>query len=204
MRKAIIITLLVSVFLTIATHANAALLNTNAQAMMTSGWGYSTTYMPIGTAVNASVTFDVEPGAPSSFPAFYPAVSSATGTFVWNDSVPQVFSTSGQVIIRRLSSSGEIDLEFEGTGPTIDGLIANNFTIRYNLGVNPFTTTNELSDLLLSSTIERLRIGVYLYDNINSGNYGDLATDVSGSVSIPEPATLSLLALGGLLLRKRK
>ena len=204
MKKSIIMTLLISVSLTIVTPANATLLYTNTQATMTSGWGYSTTYMPVGTVVNASVTFDVEPGAPSSFPAFYPAVTSATGTFVWNDSIPQVFSTSGQVIISRLSSSGEIDLEFEGTGPTIDGLIANNFTIRYNLGVNPFTTTNELSDLLLSSTIERLCIGVYLYNNINSGNYGDLATDVSGSVSIPEPTTLLLLGLGGLLIRKRK
>ena len=165
MKKTVIMTVLGSVFLTMVIPANATLLHTDAQATMTSGYGFSTTYMPVGTVVNASVTFDVEPGAPSSFPAFYPAVTSATGTFVWNDSIPRVFSTSGQVIIRRQSSVGEFDLEFEGTGPTIDGLTANNFTIRYNLGVNPFTTTDELSDLLLSSTIERLRIGVYVYNS---------------------------------------
>ena len=99
-----------------------------------------------------------------------------------------------------MSGSGFYTLEFTGTGPTIDGYTATEVSIGYNLGVNPFTATEQLSDLLLSSTIEDL--GIFVSGD-TIGASGALETDVSGSVT-PEPATFCLLGLGGLVLRRRK
>ena len=174
----------------------ATFLHTNAQATMTSGHIYSTTYLSIGTAVDASIDFDVGVGTPSE----YPSITSSSGTFTWNDGTPRVFNISS-FNYSGYTSSGIYKIGFNGIGPTIGGLTATEFAIHYDVGVNPHTTIEELSDLLLSSTIERFRIGVFNND-ATTGN-GDLLTDVSGSVT-PEPTTILLLGLGGLLVRKRR
>ena len=162
---------------------------------MTGGLPYATTYLPIGTVVNALVIFDVGPGTPNT----YPNITSITGVFSWNDGISREF------IIDRLSgqglgADGWINLTFGGTGPTIEELTVEQFSITYNLGVNPFTTTQQLSDLLLSSMIMDFSIMV---SSQLTGHGGNLTTDVSGFVT-PEPATLYLLALGGFTVRLRK
>jgi hypothetical protein len=69
-----------------------------------------------------------------------------------------------------------------------------------DLGTNPFISPEELSDLLLASSIQSLRIGM------TSGFFsslGDLDNDVSGTVTpgpvpVSEPATIVLLRLAAI------
>jgi hypothetical protein len=185
-----------ALFFIIVVPVGAMPLHVDAQAAMTSGFNQVvTTYLPIGTVVDASVSFDLGIGTPTqNF-----TISSLGGTFTWNDGSPETFNVSN-VNKGSMVSTGLVSIDFFGTGPTIGGFTATEFEIVFNIGVNPFTTSNNLSDLLLGSTIDELRIGVF--NGVSQTSFGDIATNVSGSVSaievsnVPEPTTLWLLSSG--------
>jgi hypothetical protein len=175
--------------------AKATLVHTDAQATMTSGDPAAVVYLPIATVVTASIDFDISSGTPSEA-----QITSVSGTFTWNDGFSRVFNVSSGHV-DNYGSNGSYEMLFNGTGPTIGGYTPSHFYIKYDLGFNLFTTTDELSDLFLGGTITKYRIGVQ--NNVETFYYGTLETDVSGSVT-PEPATFCLLGLGGLMLRRKR
>jgi hypothetical protein len=174
----------------------AALIHTEAEATMTYGYSFAPTYLPIGTVVSSSVDFDMGSGIPSSFPNIH----SATGLFTWHDEGLRVFQVS-QAEVVRVDAEGMITINFMGTGPLIDGLTATSFGIYYDIGINPFQTNVDLTDLLPDSTINRLSL--YVSNDLNWVSAGYLTTAVTG-FTIPEPTTLVLLSFGGLALVRRK
>lgn len=176
--------------------AGAALIHTEAEAAMTYGYSFAPTYLPIGTVVSASVDFDIGSGIPSSFPK----INSASGLFTWYDEGLRVFQVN-QAEVVRVDSEGLVTINFMGTGPLIDGLTATSFGIYYDIGLNPFRTTVDLSDLLADSTINRL--STLVANDLNWSSAGYLTTAVTG-FTIPEPATLVLLTFGALALARRK
>jgi len=111
--------------------------------------------IPLGTQVTASVEIDIGPGTPNTVQT--PMV--ASGIFTWVNVVPQVFTVT-EARIPGLSANGLMTFEFAGSGPTIAGLTAQTFFIRFDIGVNPFLTAQEMSDLIRASTIVDLRVGV--------------------------------------------
>lgn len=180
----------------------ATLLHVEAQAAVTSGNSIGLSYLAIGTVVHSSVDFDVGPGVP--FP--FPAINSANGTFTWNDGSARTF-TVNSALIEGENQFGGVFLAFVGTGPTINGSVPSEFKIDVNIGVDPFTTLLQLSDLLPGSLVQGMRFQVF---SGSFGGFGDLARDVSGSISpvsgAPEPATLALLGIGlaGLAASRRR
>lgn len=188
-RKArMIVIALALIDLGIARAAHAGILHTDAQATMTSGFGFSTNYLPIGTVVTASVDFDIAPGVPLLFPQ----ILSAAGTFAWNDVTPQVFNVSGAQMTGA-GPNGNIFVSYSGAGPTnASGLFPTEFIIGYNIGTNPFTTHQDLSVLLMNSTIVSFQVGVR--NQAFATAYGQLKGDVSGAVgsTVPEPTSLSI------------
>lgn len=184
-----------SFIIAVANSATGSLLHTEAHASMSKG--FSNKFMPDGTEVNVSITYDISSGG-----VFTSTINSVRGTFSWNDGVSlRVFDITDRAG-RGVAMNGTYSLDFVGTSPIIEGSYMSQFTIDYNLGVNPFNTTNELSDLLLNSSI----IGFFV--EVIDGSvpvYGRFYTDVSGSTTvIPEPCTLSLLALGAFLAGRKR
>jgi hypothetical protein len=195
----ILISIVATICLLYTYPAKATLLHVNAQATFNNDFVISTNYIPLGTVVNASATFDVPPGLPAT-PATSGVVPS-TGTFEWDNGGPQVFTvTSAQQV--GAVDTGLVDYSFYGTGPIVGNYQSTLFGITFDIGTNPFTTTSQLADLLAGSTIDSLDMQV---TNINDGSeYGAvLNANVSGAVavdSVPEPRTLVLVGLGLLSL----
>lgn len=176
-----------------ACPAQAAIIQVDAQATYTGTNNYVSMLIPVGTTVTASaVQFDVGPGTPQTA-----TTSGGSGTFNWNNGGPQVYTVSG-IAGPGQSASGILTYNLHGTGPTISGITPDPFIIRFNIGTNPFTTTLELSDLLLGGSVYDIRVGARTttvgttYDTING--------DVSGTTSlVPEPSTFIIWSLLGAL-----
>ena len=181
--------------LLITANSQAALVSVNASANMTSGLPLATSLLPIGTSVTSDVSFDIGAGTigTSNF-------TSVSGTFSWVDSTfgAQVF-TANNASISTTNSAGWFLLDFTGSSPTINGITAGIFSIQFNIGTNPFTSpgsTTELYDLVISSSIDRMRVGAR---QGGLTQFGDLQSNVSGTVSaVPIPGTL-VLFISGLL-----
>lgn len=184
------LTLLLGLFFLLEAPAEATLLRVEAQAAMTDGLPLTVAYLPVGTVVDAVITFDIGPGPPGAIGA----LQAVAGTFTWNDGLPRTFDTS-RGFVSGAFFLGLVTVDFPGTGPTIDGLRATVFEVVFDIGVNPFTTTEQLSVLMLGGAVDRLRIGVS--DGSGLTQFGDLMTDVSSSITaLPLPGTTELLGLG--------
>ncbi|WP_404359315.1 hypothetical protein [Methylotuvimicrobium sp. KM1] len=179
--------------LLITTNSQAALVFLSASADMSSGLPLTTSLLPIGTSVTSNVSFDIGSGTieASNF-------TNVTGTFSWVDSTfgAQVFNANN-ASISTTHSAGWFLLDFTGSGPTINGITADIFSIQFNIGTNPFTSpgsTTELYDLVINSSIDRMRVGA---SQGSWTHFGDLQSNVSGSVSaVPIPSALILLVSG--------
>jgi hypothetical protein len=156
------------------------------------------------TVLTASLDFEVSAGTPLTA-----VLSGGTGSVTWNDGVNRVFTISG-LGFTGLVDDGTFSQGFTGFAPSIGGQRMTEFIFQSNLGVNPFTTGLELSDLLLSASITGSRAGIL---NFGSGttffrSFGPTTGDIARASSpVPEPTTAALLALGLLgagFARKRR
>ncbi len=189
----LLVKLLGAITLVIATNSHAALVSVNTSADMSSGLPQALNLLPIGTTVTSDIIFNIGNGNISTS-----TIDSVSGTFSWIDSTygAQAF-TAENALISTINSAGWFNLLFTGTGPTIDGITAGSFSIVFDIGTNPFLppgSTTELFDLVLSSTIDRLRVGA-LQGALTQ--FGDLESNVSGTISaVPIPGALVLFASG--------
>ncbi len=173
-------------------HSQAAMVSVNAYAEMTDGLPAPTTMIPIGTGVTADVMFNIGSGSISNA-----SFSNVSGEFVWLDSLlgeQKFIATSAH--LGTTHSAGWFLLDFEGLGPTINGITAKVFSIQFNIGGNPFTypnSTAELYELVLGSTIDRLRFGA----GRSGTSYSDLESNVGGDISpVPLPSAFILFLSG--------
>ncbi len=176
-------------------NSHAGLISVDASADMTSGFSLATSLLPIGTNVSADIKFDVGVGTIgiSNF-------TDVSGIFSWFDTTfgLQTFSADNAQITT-INSAGWFDLNFTGLGPVINGITANSFSILFDIGTNPFISpgsTTELYDLILNSSVSGMRVGA-LQGGLT--HYGNLKSNVTGSVTaVPEP-NIIILFLSGLL-----
>jgi hypothetical protein len=180
--------------------ASATLIQVNAQATVDNAFGSA--YIPVGTVLSLSLQFDVSGSAPS-----FPGVTGATGSMTWNDGVARTLTATGLPSLSQLSSSGQYFAGFQATGPTINGYTGDFIGVLFDLGTNPFTSTDAWESLLLGASVSGLGFGA---TDLGAGfGCGCAQSDVSGRVSrvsVPEPYTLSLLGVGlfGLALTRRR
>ncbi len=182
--------------------ALAVPIHLNAQATWNGTHSNFDTLFPPPTTVTASIDFDVGPGDINNA-----SLSSVSGTFSWVHSTlgSQVFMATGLGIFTQ-QAVGIISFGAYGVGPTISGITAG-FGISLDIGTNPFTSTAELSDLILGSSIVSLDIGA---SHTGGSDSGSLSDNLSGSItqrsSIPEPTTLALMGIGlaGIGWKRRK
>lgn len=177
----------------ITANSQAALVSVRASADMSSGLPLTTNLLTIGTSVTSNVTFDVGAGTIG-----VSDITNVSGIFSWVDSTfgAQVFNANN-ASISTTHSAGWFLLDFTGSGPTINGITADIFSIQFNTGTNPFISpgsTMELYDLVLNSSIDRMRVGAR---QGSLTQFGDLQSNVSGTVrTVPVPSTLILFASG--------
>jgi hypothetical protein len=105
------------------------------------------------------------------------------------------------------SSSGEVVFDFAGSEPTFTEI--ESFSIVFDIGTNPFTSSSELFDLILGSTITGL--GLEAFNGVIGFGHPALAeqnlTFEIQPGTVPEPTTLALLSVGLLgagALRRRQ
>lgn len=188
-------------------EANFTVENNNFGATVTSG-------LPFGNDVIGSFQFDVDDSFVSTA-----GLSNFVGSLSWNDTnnIAQTFNITG--------TSGGTTSSTDGgfVQPTLLGTSAASFGtralslvgIRFDIGVNPFTTSRDFSEILLSQgSISLVSLGLSengstLFQNISGRGSSSitLASAPESQVSaVPLPAGLPLL-LAGLfsfgILRKR-
>jgi hypothetical protein len=180
----------VAVF-TCASPVFAAPIIVNTAATVDSTFTFSGDLWPIGTVVSANLTFDV--GAGNIFTA---PTGGATGSVNWSiGATDYALGLTGPVNWSTASASGEVVFRFNGSEPTFSEIEA--FVVRFDLGTNPFTSTTDLYDLILGSTITGLGLQAMRTFGFTAA---DLATeDLTSAIrpgAVPEPATLALVSLG--------
>ena len=180
--------------LIITSQSQAALISVQASADMSNSYGSSlvTTLLPIGTTVYSDVQFDIGAGLYSTDFEF----TNVSGTFTWDDTVHglQTFTANNASIITT-HSSGWFSLRFTGIHPSATGVYADSFSLVFDIGENPYTSTAELYDLVLNSNVSRMRVGA----TTGSGavDYGELEVNVSSAISaVPIPAAFWLFGFG--------
>jgi hypothetical protein len=155
------------------------LININAYAEMTEGLNLPTTMIPVGTGVTAELSFNVSSGTRSTA-----SFTDVSGEFSWTDAaMGRLTFNAASATITTTHSAGWLNLQFSGTGPTVNGITAQNFSLRLDIGVNPFTTpgsSTELYDLLADSSVTRLRFGA---SQAGLTQYSDIETNVTGNVT---------------------
>lgn len=185
--------MLCALALALTTNLQASLISVNASADMTDGLSLATSLLSVGTTVTSDVTFNIGSGTIDTS-----VIDNVSGTFDWIDSAfgAQTFDADG-AYISIINSAGWFLLDFTGSGPTISGITASLFSIQFNIGTNPFLSpgsTSELIDLVLNSSIDEFRVGA---SQGGLTHFGNLASNVSGSItSVPEPGVLLLFVTG--------
>ncbi len=186
-------TIVSALVLVYAATCQASLITVYASADMTDGFSLATSLLPIETTVSSDVTFDIGDGTIDTS-----IIDNVSGTFNWVDSALgiQTFNADS-AFISTINSAGWFLLSFAGSGPTISGITASIFSIQFNIGTNPFLSpgsTSELFDLVLNSSIDRLRVGA---SQSGLTHYGNLASNVSGTINaVPAPGVLLLFVAG--------
>jgi hypothetical protein len=79
--------------------------------------------------------------------------------FTWNDGMPRTFIVDGAAPAS-LDSAGLATYHFSGSGPTVGGFNPLGFDVIFDLGENPFASSEDVSTLRLRSAIRALRISV--------------------------------------------
>ena len=109
-----------------------------------------------------------------------------SGTFPAGNELDPLFEISSD-----FSAKGVSPPPFNGINNTADGEPAEWLTVRFEL-INGGTVADVLNEL----DTGELRIGLHITSFLDGSS--------ESAVSVPEPATLGLLALGGLFLKRRK
>lgn len=161
-----------------------------------------------GSLLSVDFTFDLATGTPSSFPA----VSNVSGTATWTDGTALSFSPTSAHWFSIFSTPAMYSIDFTGPGTALPGGdTLNGLVLQFGLAEDPFTTTTELSDLLLSGSVQR--IGVDITDSSGGTYVGGKISDsvttysITEVQSVPAPSTILLLAIGAvsaLGLRRRR
>jgi hypothetical protein len=160
----------------------------------------SATFWPIGTLVTGSLSFDVGPG--DSFDA---VVSNGAGTVDWSIGADHYsFGLTGPGNL--VSSLDEfLDIAFTGTEPSFPLMLR--VALRFDVG--PHDLSSEVYDLLAGGSVSVSSFGL-------GGKNGPVTylallsardvTSVVTAVAVPEPATLSMFALGlaGIAMRRHR
>jgi hypothetical protein len=170
----------------------AAPLTINATATVDKTFSFSGDFWPIGTVVTTNLTFDVGSGT-----FFAAPTGGATGSVNWSvGGTDYSIGLTGPASWSSASSSGQVAFRFAGSEPTFTDI--EYFDIVFNLGTDPFTSSSELFDLILGSTIT----GLGLEANNGSIGFGhpslatqNLTYDIEPG-SVPEPTTVALLSVG--------
>ncbi|EAQ23197.1 hypothetical protein [Roseovarius sp. 217] len=147
-----------------------------------------------GNLLSLDFTFDVVGGL---YDATY---SNASGAATWTDGVPLSFSVaSAQTSFFSSTSVGnQLGIRFTGPGTPLPGgdTLADLFLV-FSLSENPFTTTLELADLLLTGSLLAIIPFVEFADGSGAGSGGlsDSITSSSISEVVPVPLPASALLL---------
>lgn len=189
--------LLLAFFLTLAADARAALVSVKASADMTSGLPLATDLLPIGTTVSSDLILDIGAGTHETA-----VIDNVSGSFDWVDASlgAQSFTATDARISTRHSDGWFVFL-FTGNGPTIDGVTAMNFRVRFDVGTNPFRppgSTAELYDLILNSSISEFRVSATKDRTVQAGVLETGVTAAISPVPLPGAAFLFASALLGL------
>lgn len=148
-------------------------------------------YIALGTTLSANIRMDVT-GAPTPGSSGL-SITNVQGTFSWNDGSARAFDL-GQVFLTSTSSTGNLEIFFEGGGPTINAWSASEVGITFNLGLNPFNSPDDWESLLLGSNVTSLAVMA------GPGGFFvrlDARQEVSGNIvalmqTVPEPGSLAL------------
>lgn len=172
--------------------ASAILIDVNGSADKSSTNGSSSGYIPLGTTINTSLSFDVGVGDYESA-----SLSNASGTFSWVDDIygNQLFTIDS---VSRSSAYylGFLRYSFFGTGPALGGFTSNQFIVEFDIGVNPFNSSEELLNLLLNSSVSSIGFGAKRGTSTSFGYARDNAQGEVSLTSVPEPSSIALLGLG--------
>ncbi len=177
-----------------AQPATAAPVQITAQATVDDASFGTAQYIALGTTLTANIRMDVT-GAPAPGSSGL-SITNVQGTFSWNDGSARAFDL-GPVSLTSTGTNGNLEIFFEGSGPTINAWSASDVGITFNLGLNPFASSEDWETLLLGSNITGLAVMA------GPGNFFtrlDARQEVSGNIvalaqTVPEPGSLALAAL---------
>jgi len=151
--------------------------------------------IPDGEVVNFSFVIDVPAGNPASVGTF----DAVNGSVTWNNGGSQSFVPTAAGKGGGSAFPNYVELFLNGS-PTVIGTTAiNGFFFKVEIAENPFSTTEELSDLLLAGTVLDMGLNRELIGVEGGTNELDL---ISASISpgvlsdVPEPTAIVLLAFG--------
>ncbi|WP_297779282.1 hypothetical protein [uncultured Roseovarius sp.] len=138
---------------------------------------------------------------------FGTSYSNVSGAATWTDGVPLSFSVaSARTSFLAIGSFGnQVGIEFTGPGAPLPGgdtLIG--LLLVFTLSENPFTTTLELADLILSGSVSGIGLLVE-FANGGSAGGGSLSDSITSSsisevapVPLPASALLLIFAIGAV------
>lgn len=174
--------------------ASATLIQIQAQGTVDDAFANSDQYIALGTLVNLSLQIDVSGSAPG-----FPTIGSVSGSLTWNDGTARTLTATSINGLASLSAAGFYFKEFGATGPVINTITGTGIGVVFDIGTNPFTSTDSWDSLLLNASISEFGFGGSF---IGGGGFvcgSCIGENVSGRislVSVPEPSALTLLGAG--------